>query len=248
MGVATVLPHEQALLSVMKDNSQQSKREGATTGATSGPTGSTPPFSYYEDVSTARRAEANADEPPFELGHPLVSFSPPFDASPLTPGVHDQLPRAEGGELGDASPIRAVQAQSGTEVRCHGALTSFALAASFSPALLETLPESPFSSSVGTERSIHPAVSATATATSSRFSTPFALPILEGRSVSAPGNADQRTATAMQVIDSAEVSRMHVLPCGWPMSSPVSCRIFCPLLYIADENNNCVWSLIVAAL
>lgn len=213
MGAVTALPRERALPLVMKDDSQQCKREGATSRPTSGPTGSTPPFSYCEDVSTARRAEANADESPFDLDQPLVSFSPPFDASPLTPGGHGQLPRPKGGEAGDASSICAVQAQSGTEVRCHGAHTSLALAASFSPALLETLPESPFSSSAGIGINIHPALPANATATNSRFATSLALPSLEGRSISGSGHTDQRTATAIQVVDNTEVSRTGVRPC-----------------------------------
>lgn len=201
-GAVAIMPHEQALLAVMKDDTNQPRHERTTTGQT----GSTPPFSYCENISTARPVEANVDGSPFDLDQPLVSFSPPFDASPLSPGGHRQLPRPEDG-VGHVSSMRTVHGQSGTEVTCRGARTSLALAASCSPALLETLPKSPFSSAPGTRTSLQPSALADATGTNARFSTSLALPMLERPLISAPGQNDRKFATATQAVEVTEVRR-----------------------------------------
>lgn len=110
----------------------------------------TPPFSYCEEFSSARPAGVEADGSPFRLGQPLVSFSPPFEAPCVDP-------RGHGGALGEGisgvgtgeSPSLDPDAKlhHGSEVTCTVPRASLGLlgTVSGSPALLETLPESPFS-------------------------------------------------------------------------------------------------------
>lgn len=190
MGPRAALPYEQALLSVMQDHSHHSTPTVSSKRAVIGSSESTPPFSYYEDVNAARH-----------MSQPLVSFSPPFDASPLTPGGYSQIPRSQRARSDEASLL---QVGSGLEARGHGGRTSLmALAGNGSPAILETLPESPFSSNVrtslGTGRRL-----ADTTTTSSQFSASLVLPIRDGRSISTLGNAVEIGDAAGQV-DSLEV-------------------------------------------
>lgn len=172
-----------------------------------GPPESTPPFSYCEEVGTARLATFDGDTTSFDLGQPLVSFSPPFDASPLSAGRGGQLTLQEDGGTASASPSCTVHAQSGSDVRLRGSRTSLrALAASGSPALLETLPESPFSAyavAKGGAQATAPEESTWSTACFAALLTP---PFLEGRLIASQAHAEHNTAAVIRV-GTSEASR-----------------------------------------
>lgn len=146
-----------------------------------GPTDSTPPFSYCDDVGSGRPTATAADGTPFRLGQPLVSFSPPFDADPGDRRVSDDMLLQQGGAATTSSPLSSANVDEGSEVRYNAQRNSLlALAASASPALLETLPESPFSWKEQAQGGIHPPVVDTASA-AGRFSVCFPPPIVQRR-------------------------------------------------------------------
>lgn len=109
---------------------------------------STPPFSYYEEAVPVRPIGTEVDCSPLRLGQPLVTFSPPFYADP-----ESETSACESFK-GDASqsapppqpPNPTVEHQRSKVI--HGAPRTSLVPAlhgsSGSPALLETLPESPF--------------------------------------------------------------------------------------------------------
>lgn len=110
----------------------------------------TPPFSYCEEFSSARPAGVEADGSPFRLGQPLVSFSPPFEPPCVDPRGHGGVVgQGISGRGAEESPSLGLDAKlhHGSEVTCQGPRAALGLlgSASGSPALLETLPESPFS-------------------------------------------------------------------------------------------------------
>ena len=113
------------------------------------PPASTPPFSYCEEFASARPAGVEADGSPFRLGQPLVSFSPPFEPPCVDPRGHGgELEEGIGGGGGGESRSLCsdTKLHHGSEVTCKGPRASLGLLgnANGSPALLETLPESPF--------------------------------------------------------------------------------------------------------
>lgn len=147
-----------------------------TTGPRHGTsTESTPPFSYCDSVSS----EAS----PLALGQPLVSFSPPFDAAHVgPPHRHDSTFGQESGRVVNSSPLFGM--------RIHHPRTSVPV--------LETLPESPFSSK-GNPESIQPP----AATLPGSFSRPF-LP-------SSLGNGNQGPTLATDAGASrTDVSSRHV--------------------------------------
>lgn len=118
---------------------------------------STPPFSYYEKLGSVQSPGVESDTSPLRVGQPLVTFSPPFGAIPLDLYAHahnygnNNVFEQEDGTASGSSPLRSAKAHHNSELQRMGPRISAAvLAASGSPSLLETLPESPFSLKVET--------------------------------------------------------------------------------------------------
>lgn len=117
---------------------------------------STPPFSYCEDLNSAPPLGMDAEGSPLRLSQPLVSFSPPFDAAPVKSRTPDGMIGREDAAF-TVSSRSAIKAQMDVEAiyrKSRNAIivthTPSVLGASAPPALLETLPESPFSLRVRT--------------------------------------------------------------------------------------------------
>lgn len=156
-------------------------------------TGSTPPFSYYNEIGKARCTGADNDGDPFDLGQPLVSFIPPFDASPLTHGEHRQ-PVVQEDSKADPQPSP-----------CVGNCTSLmALAGNGSPGLLETLPESPFASNVVVVRGTSQCLSEENN-TNTRHMASLSPSLLERSLISRQVHGEHRNPSALRV-DNPEVS------------------------------------------
>lgn len=181
-------------------------RRGTSWRALPGPIDSTPPFSYSDDVGTLRRPGIDVHGSRLNLSQPLVSFSPPFDAAPVDSRSHHAHGQ-KSGDVGDTSPLHAMQVHSASEVRCRGSRTSFVpLAASGSPGLLETLPESPFSWKDRPRGGAESYVVADTAIEACRFS-PLPPPVVRERLNL--DLADERS-TATVAVDSSEVRRLWI--------------------------------------
>lgn len=178
---------------------------GTSTLVAQGPTEPTPPFSYCEEVGSARPLGVEGDGSLFRLNQPLVSFSPPFHTTPVDPRGHESIFGQEGGGAGTSSPHCTMNGQNGSEVRRRGQRTSLmALAASGSPALLETLPESPFSWKSRPRGGAQPSAVVDTAAGAGQVPGVSIPPLVQGRLNASLGPVHE-TSTTEAGIDNSEV-------------------------------------------